>query len=469
MSRRTWIALVAVASAIGLAVRLAAVIGRPDLAPAGDPSEYWLLSNYLAEGKGWIEPIIYRGTGVKVQTAKLPPLYTMLLVPCSLAGFKSFFAHRIWSGVLSAAGVPIAAALGRDVAGRAAGGLTAVGVALYPNIWMPATIGMSETISPIMAMLVLWAGYRLIRDPSPRRALLVGLAVGFAALARDEMLVFAGFILLPAAWGRWRGGRPWRQRLRLFGAGLVGVVVVVMPWVGYNLSRFSHPVLITDRFGVTLASANCPASWYGPFAGYWSMPCAEASVAGIGGDESASQSAATNRALDYVQAHLGSLPRVEYDRLGRTFAFWHVSQQMSLDINVENRPRQWVWVGLWSWYGLLVLAPFGLWRLRRAKVPLYPLAAILADVVIVALIAYGQTRFRVTLEPVMVLLGAVAVAGLWRRPVRPFEGLGLARPLSAGGTDQPAGAWPEERCDPRSADGCGEGPPATSAGAAGRR
>lgn len=425
MSGRLWLVLAGAASIVGLAVRLAAVLGRPDLHPAGDPAEYWLLANYVAEGKGWIEPIIYKGTGVKVQTAKLPPLYTLVLIPCSLVGFKSFFAHRVWSAILSAAGVPVAAALGRDVAGRAVGALAAVGVALYPNMWMPASIGMSETISPILAMLVLWAGYRMARDPSVRRAVLLGLAIGFAALARDEMLIFAVLVLLPLAWGRRSLRRSWTDRARLLGAGLAASAVVVVPWVTFNMVRFSHPVLITDRLGVTLATANCPLSWYGPDAGYWSMTCAETAVAGVHGDESASQSVATRKALDYVDAHLGALPRVEYDRLGRTFAFWNVSQQLSLDVKVENRPSQWVWTGLYAYYALLALSPLGLWRLRRAGVPLFPLLAVLVDVVVVVLIDYGQTRFRATLEPVLVLLAAVAVCGLGRLPVRPFEGLGL--------------------------------------------
>ncbi len=447
MSTRTWRILVGLAVVVGLAIRIGSVVTRPHLLPGGDPAEYLGQANLLVEGKGWIEPLVYAKTGVAQQTAKLPPLYTMLLALCSLAGFKSFFAHRIWSAILSAVGVWIGAVLGRDIAGRKVGVVAAFGIALYPNIWMPAGLGMSETISPIMVMIVLWASYRMWRSPTVGRAVVVGLSIGFAALARDELAVFGVLILLPMAIGR--AGRPWGRRLRLFGAGLAASLLVVMPWVTFNMVSFQHPVLITDRLGVTLASANCNASWNGPFAGYWSMPCAFQSVAGVHGDESADDPVATARALDYIGAHIGGLPKVEYERLGRTFGFYQVSQQMSLDIHVEGRPHLWAWVGLWSYYGLAALAPFGMWILKRKGLPLYPLWAVLIDVVLVCLIAYGQTRFRATLEPVLVLLASVTVCaaaarltgrsrGGWLRSGRrgPSE--------SEGPSDPTSGARPSE-------------------------
>ena len=53
--------------------------------------------------------------------------------------------------------------------------------------------------------------------------------------------------------------------------------------------------------------------------------------------------------------------------------------------------------------------------MRKSGVPLFPLGAVLVDVFFVVLITYGQTRFRATLEPVLVLLAAVAVDDLLRR------------------------------------------------------
>lgn len=439
MTARTWRLLVAGSFLIGLAVRIASVLGRPHLAPGGDPYQYWGQANLLAEGKGYIEPIQYAVHHTRVQTAKLPPLYTVLLALCSLVGFKSFFAHRIWSAMLSSTGVLAGALLGRKIAGPFVGVLTALGVALYPNIWMSAGIGMSETISPILVMLVLLAAYRMREAPSWRSAAWLGLCAGLAALARDELLVLGALLLAIAAYGRRDEARSWRSRLSLAGSGAAAAALVLVPWVTFNLVRFSHPVFITDRLGVTLSSANCDASWHGPLAGYWSMPCALASVQGVQGDESAENSVATGVGLRYIEHHLGGWPAVEGERLGRTFAFWQVRQQIGLDGLVEGRPRPWVWVGLWSYYGLVALAPFGLIRLRRSGAWTFPLWAVLGDVVLVVLVTYGETRFRATLEPVLVLLGAVAIDGARSRlgwisaaEPAPASSPGPSDPTSAG-------------------------------------
>ena len=414
MRLRTWRLLVAGSFLLGLGVRMASVLGRPHLAPAGDPNQYWGQANLLAEGKGYIEPILYATEHARVQTAKLPPLYTLLQALLSLVGFKSFFAHRIWSAVLSSAGVLTGAALGRRVAGPRVGVLAAIGVAIYPNLWMSAGLGMSETISPVLVMLVLLAAYRMRETPTPWAAVWLGVSAALAALARDELLVLGAVLLGVLAYGTRAEARPWRDRLRLGGAGLAAATLVLAPWVTFNLIRFSHPVFISDRLGLTLASANCDSSWHGPLTGYWSMPCALSAGKDVRGDESAQNSVATGIGLRYIEHHLGHLPAIDVDRLGRTFAFWQVGEQIRLDGLVEGRPRPWVWVGLWSYYGLAILAPFGLVILRRSGTWTLPLWAVLADVVLVVLVTYGDTRFRATLEPVLVLLGAVALDGLLR-------------------------------------------------------
>lgn len=418
--RRRWVWRATIASlfAVGLAIRLASVLARPHLAPAGDPLEYVGQANLLVEGKGWIEPLVYAHHGLKMQTAKLPPLFTLLMAVCSLAGFKSFFAHRIWSAILGSTAVPVAAMLGKEMSGnkldgRKVGVVAAAIVAVYPNMWMSDGLAMSETVSPILAMLVVWAAYRMWRHPGPREAAALGLAIGFAALARDELLLLAALILLPVAL-LCRDGTI-RQRLALLGVGAGCTVLVVAPWVGFNLSRFSHPVLISDRLGVTVAAANCEASWQGPLRGYWSMPCAGRAAEGVRGDESAVDPVALRRGVRYASDHIGGLPSIEAARLGRTFGFYRPLQQIDIDSFVEGRPHLWALVGLGMFYALAAGAVAGAVVLKRRGVLIFPVVAVLADVVVAVLLTYGQTRFRATLEPMLVILTSVAlVTLLWR-------------------------------------------------------
>jgi len=412
---RSWRSLIVVAFLLGLAIRLASVLAKPHLAAAGDPLEYVGQANLLVQGKGWIEPLIYGSSHAQLQTAKLPPLFTLVMAMCSAVGFKSFFAHRIWSAIVGSLSVPVSAALGKEVAGRKVAVLTAFGIAVYPNMWLSDGLAMSETLSPILAVLALLAAYRMWRRPTPTAAAVLGLTIGLAALARDELLLLTVLVLLPIAY--LANDKTRNERIRLAGVGVAGVVLIVAPWVGFNLSRFSHPVLISDRFGVTVAAANCDPMWHGPLRGYWSMQCALQSVQGVRGDESAADPVALRRGLHYVDGHLSGLPGIEVARLGRTFGFYHPVSQIDLDSFVEGRPRLWAFVGLGMFYAFAAMSVFGAVRVRRSGVPIFPVIAVGLDVMVAVLLTYGQTRFRATLEPLLVLLSAVAVVegfGTWR-------------------------------------------------------
>lgn len=415
---RNWRICISVAVAVGLGIRLASVLLRPHVLPGGDPLEYVGQANLLTDGKGWIDPLLFMHHGLTVQTAKLPPFFTLLMAACSAVGFKSFFAHRVWSAILGSVAVPVAAMLGREVSGRKVGMLAAVLVAVYPNMWLSDGLVMSETISPIMAMLVVWAGYRMLRQPTPRRAAVLGVAIGFAALTRDELILLAVLVLLPVA--LLARQRTVGEKLKLAVVGGICTVLVIAPWVGFNLSRFSHRALISDQFGLTVAAANCDSSWHGQLRAYWSMPCALASATGVKGDESAVDPVALRKGLRYIGRHLGGLPSLEFDRLGRTFGFYRPLDQIHFDSFIEGRPELWSFVGLGMFYGFAAGSVVGAVLLRRRGVPVFPMIAVGIDVIVAVLLTYGQTRFRASLEPMLVILTSVVIVGLtWRGPASP--------------------------------------------------
>lgn len=426
-----WLGWVGLDTAVALAVRIATVLGRPNRSIGGDPFSYHYGANLLAEGLWFINPWLYYGHHMHLhyQSAEYPPMYMMLLALSSLAGFKSFFAHRIWSCVLGSAGVPVAAYVGRDMlgggpVGRRVGVLAGMIVALYPNIWMSNEQVMSETIDPLVVGLVLLAAYRFWRRPRPWAAVGLGLAIGFAALARDELSLLA-LMVVPLALGR--GDLAWRARLGRVGLAAAGFIVLVGPWVGFNMARFEKPVFISTGFGNTLASANCAETYQGSKAGYWSLSCALAAPHNNYQDMSVTSSEAQAYAMRFIRAHESELPRVIFDREGRTFGFWNPTLQIRQDSTVETRPFHWAEIGLWSYYGLLVLSIPALLTLRRRRIPIYPLLFVLADVILSVAIALGQTRYRSPFEVCLALTGAIGIEAigrvLWRhrpgsRPAR---------------------------------------------------
>ncbi len=78
----------------------------------------------------------------------------------------------------------------------------------------------------------------------------------------------------------------------------------------------------------------------------------------------------------------------------------------------EGRPRWLTTMGMWWYYPLAALAIGRAVGLRRRRVRIWPLAVPPIIVTLGTVLSYGQTRFRVPAEPVIVVLAAAAVAML---------------------------------------------------------
>jgi 4-amino-4-deoxy-L-arabinose transferase-like glycosyltransferase len=416
---RLWWPWIALWTAVGLGIRLGTVFGRPGRVAGGDAYYNHNAANLLVSGQGFINPFLYYPHGLHhhVQTASWPPLFVFVLSAASLVGAKSFFAQRIWCCIIGAGAVVLCGYVGREIGGRRVGLIAAMLVAVYPNIWMSDELALSETLSPVLVALVLLTAYRFWKRPGLWNVVWLGGSIGLAALGRDELSLLSVFILVPLA--LLAKTLTWWRRIALIGVGGLVALLLVAPWVGYNMSRFTDPVFISSGFGVTLGSANCDSTFNGQFEGYWSLECAliaaRHSETKPHADESVQGSEVESYAVHYIRTHEDRLFPVEMARLGRAFGFFHPMQQVELDSRVETRPYHWAVVGLFMYYALLVLSVGGIIVLRRRRVPVFPLLAVGLDVAISVALTFGQTRYRSTFEVSLVLLASVQLDWFWSR------------------------------------------------------
>jgi CHASE2 domain-containing sensor protein len=77
---------------------------------------------------------------------------------------------------------------------------------------------------------------------------------------------------------------------------------------------------------------------------------------------------------------------------------------------VESRQEDWQVVGWAYWIVLLPFAVAGGLLLRRRAADLAPMLAVIAGVTLLAVLSWGNQRFRLPAEPVVLVLAAV---GLW--------------------------------------------------------
>lgn len=409
-----WLIAIAVA---GVAIRLVYVyVLTPGLHGIGDWYFFHLQANLLAEGRGFIEPYNWLFRGRAVHTAAHPPMWPLVLSAVSKVGWTGAHAHRATGCVVGGGTIAALGLLGRRVGGERVGLAAAVIAALYPTMIAVDGSLMSESLFGLFVALVLLAGYRFYDRPSSVSALLLGGAIGFAALTRSEALLFLPLIALPIAW------RRARARLRPFALACLTTAVVIAPWMIRTWTTFDRPVLISTNGPAVIKGANCPRTYHGRDIGYWRLDC----VTGGHSDNEAKNGVRwAKEGLGYERDHLGDLPRVMTVRLLRTWSFFQPRQMVYY---AEGQDPEAVRAGLVMYYVLLALSVYGLVLLRRRRQPLVILFAPAITASVVSIFYFGLPRFRAPAELSLVVLAAVSLVALTERIAR---GDLRRRPLSS--------------------------------------
>jgi 4-amino-4-deoxy-L-arabinose transferase-like glycosyltransferase len=394
----------------GLVIRVGYVLcfTRYENGKLYDAFWYGVTSNELSQGQFFRTPF-----GL-APTAAHPPLTSLLV---GGAGFivgrhAGSTVQRLTMAVLGAAVVLVVGLLGRAVAGPWVG-LTAAGLgAVYPNLWMPSGIVMSETPSMLLMALILVAVVRVLGSPTVANVVLLGAACGAEVLVRAELALFVPALLVPVVLAARRTSM--RRRLGLLAVGVVTSAVVVAPWVGRNLAAFKDTTTISTGTGLALLGANCPQTYAGPSLGSWSLGCA-ASVPGS--DESVQSARAQHAAFRYTEHHAGRIPVVVMARIGRLWDLYEPIQMADVDVN-EGRPVPASLAGLGFYYALVPLGVAGIVILRRYRIAQWFLLVPAGVVTVVSALVYGSVRFRAPFEVCLVVLAApplVLGAGALRR------------------------------------------------------
>lgn len=399
----------ALIAAAALALRLVyALVVMGSREPTGDGREFHLLANVLASTGRYIQPFLYVGLDRVVPTTEKPPLYPAVLAIPSALGLDSYAAHRVLSCLLGTVTVVLIGLLGRRVGGRRVG-LVAAGIAaIYPALWMLDASLRSESLYAPLVALVLLLAYRLVDAPRARRAALLGLAIGFAALTRSEaallvVLLGAPVLLLIPRGTRWR----------LAAALVAGCLLVVGPWLARNWITFDQPTGISTNEGGLLRGANCRAAYYSPLIGTW--PCFPRNDPAWGDNEAVISGHLRRQAADYVAAHAGRVPAVVGVRVLRVWDLWKPRSAALLESQIGDRDIHAEQAATAALYLLVPFAVVGIVLLRRRGRPLRILLVPVVFVTLVAALSYGSTRFRVAAEPAIVVLAAVGACGLWER------------------------------------------------------
>ncbi|HEX7132511.1 MAG TPA: glycosyltransferase family 39 protein [Iamia sp.] len=383
--------------------------GDDDVTDEGDAFLYSLTAHGTADGRWFRHPF----SGAHV--ADHPPLTVASLVPTGWAFPDSVMAQRLTFCVVGAVAIVLIGLLARSLAGTTAGVAGAVVAAVNPNLWMNDALVMSESISTALIAGLLWAAVALRRSPTLRRAAATGALCGLTILARAEIGLFLPLLIIPAIVSTRDLSR--RDRILRSGVAVVAAGMVVAPWTLWNLTQLEEPVLISTNDGLTLLGANCPATYETHIIGSWSLQCALDFNAAHRTEERGLDASEVSRlqrdaALDHIRDQPRRIPAVVHARIGRTFGFYAVDQQVYVNQG-EGRPMWASWAGYITFWALVPVSIAGAVALRRRRADLLPAGAALVTVVVVSAAFYGIARFRLPLDVMTCVLAGAAVAR-WR-------------------------------------------------------
>ena len=422
-------------AALGLCVRLGYAFAMPVSDGAGDDVWYHTVANGLADGRGFTDPFVSLGRGGKVllgtageriPTAFHLPLFPALLAVGSELGADSYRAHQAIGCLLGAGTVALVGLIGRRLAGEREGLLCAGAAALYLPLAVNDSVLRSESLYGLLIAATLLLVLRLRESPAWRRAAVLGVVLGLAALTRSEALLLA-LLLAPLVWAA--GGRRVRNLLAVAAA----IAVVVLPWCVRNTAVLDRPVGLTTGAGSVVAGANIDTTYHGRLLGAWDPLGLYRTPAGktLRRNEAIQSGRWRRDAQRYVGDHLGRLPVVVAARVGRTWSIYPLgpAEKVRFASDYYSHLHSVEYLVLLVYVAGLALAIAGVVTLRRGGGPLWLLLAPAVLVTLISAAGYGDTRFRQAADvSIAVLAGLGLNAALpWIRS-RPWQSSGSAAP-----------------------------------------
>lgn len=387
-----------------------------DYAPMGSDSLVYDLYGWSILTQGAYVADLY---GFPNYVNRLPGFPLLLAGIYAVAGRDPLAVRIVLSGLMAGV-VVILAWMTRQIGGRRAGWTAALIGAFYP--YLVYYTGYYSAEVPFVffftaAVVALRRGLR--SDPHLAWGIGGGVLIGLAILTRGEGILF---VPLFAVWALWQFGRT-RSVVRFVAVTLLAVSLTIAPWVVRNSVYFGKVVMISGIIGQTWLGAtnSLVLEWARPWnpvahEGFRQWYLAE----GIPG-------------FDRVFSAFvsGDLDEIEFDRACTRLAWdfirsqpWRVPELLGWRLYygwmAPSLPWPFTWHRLIQSLAFWVLFPFMMlgWRRLRLTGEWKLVAIIIIYVTLTFLLFYGTHKFRLAVEPFLVMLAALGVDRMVRRDRR---------------------------------------------------
>jgi 4-amino-4-deoxy-L-arabinose transferase-like glycosyltransferase len=405
---------------LGLVLRVSAVFVLNDYR---NPLtvEYGIVARNLVAGKGFVGA---GWLGPEAPTALNTPTYPVLLaVWLWLGGPLPFLGVELFQALLSALLVYLVGRIALYLSGDPLTSLlTAIFVASYPPLVYFCKQISPAIVSTFFTMLSFYLLLRFFEKPTCKYSVMCGLVFGISLLT-EAILVLAipGAALI--AWLWWYKG----DRRAVIGKLLVSVVIcvlIVLPWTVRNYLVFQRVVPLKTSFGLNLWLGNNPnaTGFLYTSTGTQMQDTLSVSMRHYLStlNEAVRYEVLAREARAWIRSHPKQFLVLTIKRIGY---LWWISPTYQMTTQNIVEPRYFYEARAVIQLALLL---FGLggsilasWKNRRLLT--MSIWWCVAFTIPYAVSVSGNTRYRLPVEPVLIMLASFcfAVVGRWRKSRRP--------------------------------------------------
>jgi 4-amino-4-deoxy-L-arabinose transferase-like glycosyltransferase len=325
-----------------------------------------------------------------------PPGYAVFLAAIYMVFGESILAVRIVETFLGALLAVVIALIAKRVAGEAVGALAGFLWAVYPmGVFIAGLVYPENLLTTLLSLGMLCFLPRSHQDLSPKRAFLAGLMWGLATLTKPVVLATIGAVSL---WVMlWSGGK----RLLLVSLLLLGAGVTVVPWTVRDFFRYDRFVIVEPR-----AVQHLPV-----------MRAAEGGVKEKNIQNLLKQPGAFAR---HFQHEFRNFWKVELHRISMDWPSYRDALHKRDSRIVQN--TIFTSTGLINTVSILATAPLFLFAIIGTAVMLFEperrrhlalLWLTILSFAVVYSVFYAKTRYRIPIEPYIVILSAYGIKKTW--------------------------------------------------------
>lgn len=390
---------------VGLAIRVIAVIILNDYR---DPltAEYGIVARNLVEGKGFVGG---GWLGPEMPTALNTPVYPLFLAAWLwLGGPLPFLGVELCQALLSALVIYFTGKIASHLVDSVTGLFSALLITFYPPL-----IYFCKQISPAIfttffASLSFYSLLPFLKKPTWNKAIISGLIWGISLLVEPVLLLaLPGAMLL--IWKWWYASDKQRVLQGLI-VSILCCSLMVLPWAVRNYIVFHRVILFKTSFGLNLWLGNNPHA-----TGFLYTASGEPMQDTIPPSE-LEYLASLNEAERYAVLERKAWTWIKSNplqflllTLRRIAYFWVMSPTHLVTSQNIVEPKYFYTARLATQAGLLASALVGsvLAYRRNRKFLIVSLWWLLAFMAPYAISVAGNTRYRLPVEPVLIMLSAL--------------------------------------------------------------